>query len=742
MIKMSIIPPNNLPIFLQKYTVFITDGSTAWSLISAVPSNTQFKRVWSFQLTGTLKHTNRDTYIIEYNLDNVDNGGYPIFFKGEPIGTFTLSSKLFVVNGKNLKFTFIDTKEQKRITLFLNAHICSIRKGRTPDFLLNFYLDTTAGCRDDAPNSFTLDFQTGNCVSALCPSYMYTPPTQSLSQAMLNFTDPCHWQGIVTGMSPNTDSLVVSCSQASLLLTTPSSLFSLDFDTKSLPGYFFQSLYGSCQQIGNSSYTSVLNVFNTQSQIVTQITFQSSSILSLKYENFTPHNYTNFIIPIGIYSSSSYTSVEFVVKRHTESTNVQHSFLTALIDPSFANSVVVLVPVPLAGSTEPITYASPISTVVSGSGWYWTSPTVSSVSFYALLQDSVSGLFMTTTCPLQQQLCLQSSIDINGVWLFTQSSTSTTDYTISLYVASFSYLTATSCTSTLSPCLHDGAYTWTLTVPASVNTDTNPFITSITSLSGYIAVKNSSVVLQPQPYTWNIIPVVVATSPSCPSCPSEETCSSHIGTTVYCLEYGVLCQSPLFLYTPGDGQPDSLTLFSGETYFEYTSISYYDIVQVSTTEHVSRLNLVFGGNCAFWSWSSSITSFPFLFHPKYGISLYTDYSGTIAPTIQGSSSLQQRFQPESQIPPYFTLTNMSYTTSTTPPTFTFTSTFYPGILPGLVLTIGNINIDDQIQFVTAVESSIPVVFILSTVTNIITEFEIQDISIFTVTLTSNGWILD
>jgi hypothetical protein len=140
---MAIIPSTNLPVFLQKYTVAITDGSVSWALISANPSNRQLYRVWSFQLNGTLSHTTRDTYVIEYNLDNVESE-YVISFEGTAIGTLTLSNTAFVVNEKNLTFTYIDTPTQKRIVLRLDAKICPVKEGRPRPFLLDFYLNDAA----------------------------------------------------------------------------------------------------------------------------------------------------------------------------------------------------------------------------------------------------------------------------------------------------------------------------------------------------------------------------------------------------------------------------------------------------------------------------------------------------------------------------------------------------------------------------------------------------------------------
>lgn len=52
------IPANNLPIYLQKYTVDIVDaekkatGSVLYTTVGAIPSNKPDDRVWQMNLTG------------------------------------------------------------------------------------------------------------------------------------------------------------------------------------------------------------------------------------------------------------------------------------------------------------------------------------------------------------------------------------------------------------------------------------------------------------------------------------------------------------------------------------------------------------------------------------------------------------------------------------------------------------------------------------------------------------------
>lgn len=143
---MATIPENNLPIYFQQFTVSFLPpetGTLSWSLLSANPSNREYYRVWSFQLNGILAYTTRDTYIIEYNLDNVQTDGYVISFEGDCIGTITISNVLFVINNKTLKFTYEDDEDtsRKRITLELDARLCLVKPNQQKQFLLNFYLN-------------------------------------------------------------------------------------------------------------------------------------------------------------------------------------------------------------------------------------------------------------------------------------------------------------------------------------------------------------------------------------------------------------------------------------------------------------------------------------------------------------------------------------------------------------------------------------------------------------------------
>ena len=518
---MAIIPSTNLPVYLQRYTVSISDGEVSWALLSADPSNMSLKRVWSFQLNGTLSHTTRDTYTIEYNLDNVDNGGYVISFEGQPIGSLILSNSLFVVNEKNLTFTYVDTPTQKRIVLQLDARICPVNEGRTREFLLNFYLnDTTQQCQTNPYPSIPIDFGETSSQSG---TYTYTAPTSPSTEGILQFTNACPYICNVKNLNPlTTDFISVTETTNQVNMTTPSS--TLCVGVVNVPTYFFNSIYGCSQQIGSETYFGQIDYYTKNAlNAIVSVSSQLSSITSLvlSYTNFSMINFNlsnNPILPVGIATTfRTLRSVQFQVEIFDQTPTL--SFFTALIDPSFLNSVMVLVPFPTSVST-PTTYTADIQTSTTSSGWYWTAPSVSTTSFYALIQDTVSSEFLTTACS-NTQLCLTNSLDNTSVWYFVQSSPGV--YTISSYAlsspTSTTYVTSSSQCAP-APCLLSTACSWTITVPSVTPTNTNPFITTISSsCSGsneYIVVTTSGTTTtiamstSISTYNWNIIPVVIA----------------------------------------------------------------------------------------------------------------------------------------------------------------------------------------------------------------------------------------
>jgi hypothetical protein len=502
---MTIIPPTNLLVYFQKYTVAITDGEVSWALLSANPSNLPFNRVWSFELNGTLSHTTRETYVIEYNLDNVDTGGYVISFEGQ--GSLILSNSLFVINGKDLTFSYVETSTQKRIVLHLDANICPVKEGRTREFLLNFYLNDAA---TPCPPSFTIDF---NQESSLQDIYSYTPPSSSSTEGVLQYTGSCSSICTVTSLkSKSTDFIsATTTTSPSFGITTALSNYTIGIQSP-LPAYFFQSIYGCSCQIGSSKYLSSIPYY-TKGLVVFISSIITSNFIVLSYSDFTTQNSnSNSILPVGIatYSGASeLQAVQFQVKIMDLTDTL--SFFTALIDPSFKHSVMVLVPFPTSITTL-TSYTADIQTSKVSSGWFWTAPSVSTTGFYALIQDTVSSKFITACS--SSELCLSSSLDNTSLWIFNEI---TEGFTIGSYASSSpTYVTSSSqCSS--APCLLNTPCPWTITMPSSPVTDTDPFKTTINSKCSrkteYMVATSGGTIkmsLTDTSYSWNIIPVVIA----------------------------------------------------------------------------------------------------------------------------------------------------------------------------------------------------------------------------------------
>lgn len=99
----TIIPDNNLPVYLQEYVVEIKEeddrlpfdslkkaGVVNYSTVGAIPSNLPAKRVWEFNTQGSFL-PNVDTYFIVYDFSKVDyNNKNGISFEDILSGTITI----------------------------------------------------------------------------------------------------------------------------------------------------------------------------------------------------------------------------------------------------------------------------------------------------------------------------------------------------------------------------------------------------------------------------------------------------------------------------------------------------------------------------------------------------------------------------------------------------------------------------------------------------------------------------
>ena len=117
------IPPQNLPIYLQKYKVDIYPekeetkvGNVSYTTVGAIPSNEPLARVWALNLTGVLA-PNVEKYRIVYDFSEVDYEDY-ITFENTVSGTFNIRGRVLDASkiiGKN--YTYSDKNRTLTIEL-------------------------------------------------------------------------------------------------------------------------------------------------------------------------------------------------------------------------------------------------------------------------------------------------------------------------------------------------------------------------------------------------------------------------------------------------------------------------------------------------------------------------------------------------------------------------------------------------------------------------------------------------
>jgi len=366
--------------------VAISDGAVSWALISANPSNESFSRVWSFQLNGTLSETSRDAYVIEYNLDNVETE-YVISFEGTAIGTLTLSNTTFVVNQKNLTFTSIDTPAQKRIVLHLNSNICPVKEGRIREFLLNFYLNDTTS----ETYFFTLTYDQSEQTS----QYQYTATTGS-SPAELDILVGNSIVFMITGMSGN-DTIIIETDMASLFnffISTSSYYVNTNLNQQSITFFQPQYIHPGSFFIGDTPQNNTVNLYygTDVSQLMSIIFSTGSDDTGILQCTFILSISSIAVVGLSVIPQGL-TQIQFQNTIAIGATVPNVPYFISLYDSSY-NSVMCFVPTNQSDCSVSLSYS-----MTSG----WTSSSITSSSFTALIQDSslnfVTGFLSPSPCP-------------------------------------------------------------------------------------------------------------------------------------------------------------------------------------------------------------------------------------------------------------------------------------------------------------------------------------------------------
>ena len=153
----NIIPGNNLPIFLQEYTISVFGnltgldcsvsqgsdvapkevGTIQYSTVGVIPSNVKEARVWDLKASGTLKPHDKD-YIIHYELSKVNFQG-EVLFKNDLSGLITVCGRVIPISKKNSSLKECQRKKTVTIILDQSGWGFSIKK-ETP-FSMDIKLD-------------------------------------------------------------------------------------------------------------------------------------------------------------------------------------------------------------------------------------------------------------------------------------------------------------------------------------------------------------------------------------------------------------------------------------------------------------------------------------------------------------------------------------------------------------------------------------------------------------------------
>ena len=186
------IPPQNLPIYLQKYKVNIYPekeetkvGDVSYTTVGAIPSNEPLARVWALNLTGVLA-PNVEKYRIVYDFSEVDYEDY-ITFQNIISGTFTICGRVLDASkiiGKN--YTYSD--KNRTLTIELDTSKWNFRLKKTTLFSYQLNInDCSAPCESSTPTPTNVQFTgLGGSVSCYNPYTLANGDTVTLAYGDCN----------------------------------------------------------------------------------------------------------------------------------------------------------------------------------------------------------------------------------------------------------------------------------------------------------------------------------------------------------------------------------------------------------------------------------------------------------------------------------------------------------------------------------------------------------------------------
>ena len=161
------IPQNNLPIYLQEYTVSVLGnltsldctvapedevGTIQYSTLGVIPSNKKDARVWDLKASGTLKPHDKD-YIFHYDLSKVDYDG-KVTFENPLSGVITVCGRVISISKKNA--TWFPCEETKTVSIIIDQSRWGFSITKDTPFSMDIQLD------DDDSTIKSLDITTAS----------------------------------------------------------------------------------------------------------------------------------------------------------------------------------------------------------------------------------------------------------------------------------------------------------------------------------------------------------------------------------------------------------------------------------------------------------------------------------------------------------------------------------------------------------------------------------------------------
>ena len=173
----SIIPNNNLPIFLQDFTAQSSTLKINWTTVALNPSNESGNRIWNIVGNSAVLDSNTTSFTIVYNFTQVESG-YTISFEGIPSGTLnygelSLNASLYTIVDYNY--------EAKTITVIISDLPVKENTSTTSLKLYwNLFLDDTSSNSTSTTGSATVVFTTSYTALAESVDGINTPSYISL----------------------------------------------------------------------------------------------------------------------------------------------------------------------------------------------------------------------------------------------------------------------------------------------------------------------------------------------------------------------------------------------------------------------------------------------------------------------------------------------------------------------------------------------------------------------------------